>query len=126
LRNVDWYQILQTNKQYENLYQLALHFFELVVARFVLEVDFCTLVVEGFFVVDVTTLLDVVTGFLVLVTVGFCVLVDVNFLTLVVTGFAVLVVVGFLELDVVVFLVLDVVGLVLDVITFLVVVTTGL
>ena len=80
----------------ENLYKLLPYFFELVVARFVLDVDFCRLVVVGFFVVD-TGFVDVVTGFFVLVTtVGFFVLVDVTFLVLVVDGFVVLVVVGFL------------------------------
>jgi hypothetical protein len=71
------------------------YFFELVVARFVLDVVFCALVVVGFFVVDVTTF-DVVTGFFVLVTVDLFVLVDVTFLVLVVVGLLVLVEVVFL------------------------------
>jgi hypothetical protein len=71
-----------------------------VVTRFVLDDDFDTLVVVGFFVVEVTTFTDVVEGFLVLVTVGLFVLVDVTFLILVVAGFCVLVVVGFLMLEV--------------------------
>jgi hypothetical protein len=74
------------NKQYGNIYEPALYFFELVVTRFVLDVDFNTLVVVAFFVVDVTTF-DVVEGFLVLVTLGLFVLVDVTFLVLVVAGF---------------------------------------
>jgi hypothetical protein len=79
----------------ENRYKPFFYLFELVVARFVLDVDFCKLVVVGFFVVD-TGFVDVVTGFFVLVTtVGFFVLVDVTFLVLVVDGFLVLVVVGF-------------------------------